>query len=433
MELFNKYVLEEYGICEEVVNFVENSEQSISEKFNELSNIAQFNQIKILKAMQDEKLAATDFNWTTGYGYGDIGREKVESIYRRIFNTEDALVRPNIVSGTHAISLALLGILQLGDHALAASGTPYDTLLKVIGVNGNEPGNMIESGIEYSEVPLKNNIIDIDAVKLSLRSNTKVIMLQRSTGYSDRRAITMDEFKEAIRQLKQLAPKAIIFVDNCYGEFTDFNEPSDYGADLMAGSLIKNPGGGLAFSGGYIVGKEKYINKIANRLTAPGIGKECGLSFGLTRQILQGLFISPRVVEDAIKGAELFSKAFTSLGYSCTPDLNDKRSDIILAIKLEDPEKVKAFCQAIQQSSPVDSQFTPEPWDMPGYEDKVIMAAGAFVEGSSIELSADGPMREPFYAYYQGGLTYYHAKFALMKVLQSFIDRDLIKICDIKK
>lgn len=432
MKELNRFLAEKYNVRDEVIDYVNSCEEKILDKCEELSNIAQYNQVKILDAMQEEKLAATDFNWTTGYGYGDIGRDKVEKIFSNIFHTEDALVRPNIVSGTHAISLALLGVLKSGDHVLSGSGTPYDTLLKVIGINGNEAGSMMEQGIEYSEAPLIDNKISIDEIKKKLQKNTKVIMLQRSTGYSDRRAITVDEFKVAISEIREVAPDIIIFIDNCYGEFTDYFEPSDYGADIMAGSLIKNPGGGLAFSGGYVVGKSKYIDSIANRLTAPGIGKECGLSFGLTRQILQGLFISPKVVEDAVKGALLFTEAFSNLGYGCIPTLEDERSDIILAIKLEDREKVKTFCQAIQQASPVDAHFIPEPWDMPGYEDEVIMAAGAFIEGSSIELSADGPMREPFYAYYQGGLTYYHAKFALMNVLQNFTDKDLIDINTLK-
>lgn len=428
MEIFNEFVKEQYGIDEKIVNFVNKCEKDIADRFTERQKIAEFNQVKVLKAMQDEKLQATDFNWTTGYGYGDIGREKVEAIYKRFFGTEDALVRPNIVSGTHAISLALMGVLKSGDHVLSGSGTPYDTLLKVIGVAGNEPGNMLEMGIEYSEAPMINNKISIEEIKKQIRANTKVIMLQRSTGYSDRRAITVEEFKEAIYGIREIAPNVIIFIDNCYGEFTDYYEPSNFGADLMAGSLIKNPGGGLAYSGGYIVGRKKLIDRIANRLTAPGIGKECGLSFGLTRQILQGLFIGPRVVEDAVMGADLCAKIFYELGFETTPTLEDRRSDIILAVKLNDGEKLKAFCQAIQESSPVDSIFTPEPWDMPGYDDPVIMAAGAFVEGSSIELSADGPMREPYFAYYQGGLTYQHAKFALMNVLQKLVDKELINL-----
>ncbi|RVU54149.1 aminotransferase class I/II-fold pyridoxal phosphate-dependent enzyme [Anaerosphaera multitolerans] len=428
MEIFKEFIFENYEIDNNICDFVEECEKVLSERFKELNDISQYNQVKILKSMQNHKLQATDFNWTTGYGYGDIGREKVEKIYSDIFNTEDALVRPNIVSGTHAISLSLFGILRSGDHLLSASGKPYDTLLKVIGVTGDEPGNMMEQGIKYSEVPMVRNEIDIEAVKKAIQSDTKVVMLQRSTGYSDRKALSTEQLKRTIESIKNFAPNIIIFVDNCYGEFTDITEPSDFGADIVAGSLIKNPGGGLAYSGGYIVGKQKYINLISNRLTAPGIGKECGLTFGITRQILQGLFLAPKVVEDAIKSALLFSVAFEKLGYECFPNYREKRSDIILSIKLNDPEKLCEFCRAIQFASPVDAHFTPEPWDMPGYDNKVIMAAGDFIEGSSIELSADGPMREPYYVYYQGGLTYYHGKFALMKVLSNFKSKNYIDI-----
>lgn len=428
MEIFKDYIFDNYKIDNNICDFVNDCEKILEHRFEELNSISQYNQVKILKAMQDSKLQSTDFNWTTGYGYGDVGREKVEKIYSDIFSTEDALVRPNIVSGTHAISLSLFGVLKPGDHLLSASGTPYDTLLKVIGITGNEPGNMREQKIEYSEVPMKDNKIDFETLKKEIKTNTKVVMLQRSTGYSDRKALSIEQLEEAIKKIKDFAPNCIVFVDNCYGEFTDIYEPSNFGADIIAGSLIKNPGGGLAYSGGYIVGKKKYIDLISNRLTAPGIGKDCGLTFGTTRQVLQGLFIAPKVVEDAIKAALLFSVVFSKLGYECFPDYMEKRSDIILSIKLDDPDKLCEFCRAIQESSPVDSHYTPEPWDMPGYDDKVIMAAGDFIEGSSIELSADGPMREPYYVYYQGGLTYYHAKFALMKVLANFKLKNYIKI-----
>ncbi len=406
-----------YKISDETYSYVEECESSLENKFKERRHISQYNQIKILKAMQDCKLQATDFNWTTGYGYGDIGREKVEQIYSKVFNSEDALVRPNIVSGTHAISLCLFSNLSKGDHILSITGTPYDTLQKVIGIRGNAQGSLFEMGVEYSEIPLIDNRIDIEKIDENIRSNTKIIALQRSTGYSDRRALTICELKEAIEYVKSKYPNIIIFVDNCYGEFTEIYEPTDIGADLIAGSLIKNPGGGLAYAGGYLAGRNELIERAANKLTAPGIGKDCGLSFGMTRQILQGLFIAPKVVEDAVNSALLFSVAFEKMGYRTVPKSTDERSDIILAIELKNPELLKLFCRAIQESSPVDSFFTPEPWDMPGYEDKVIMAAGDFIEGSSIELSADGPLREPYIVYYQGGLTYYHAKFALMKVL----------------
>ncbi|MDO5041787.1 MAG: methionine gamma-lyase family protein, partial [Peptoniphilus sp.] len=399
-----------YEISGEIYDYVEECENSLESKFKDRRYISQYNQIKILNAMQKCKLQAADFNWTTGYGYGDIGREKVEQIYSEVFNSEDALVRPNIVSGTHAISISLFSNLSKGDHLLSITGTPYDTLQKVIGIRGEAQGSLFEMGVEYSEIPLINNKINIAKIDENIKDNTKVIALQRSTGYSDRRALTISELKEAIEYVKSNYPHIIVFVDNCYGEFTEIYEPTDVGADLVAGSLIKNPGGGLAYAGGYIAGKSKLIERAANRLTAPGIGKDCGLSFGMTRQILQGLFIAPKVVEDALNSALLFSVAFEKMGYRTVPKSTDERSDIILAIELKDPELLKLFCRAIQESSPVDSFFTPEPWDMPGYEDQVIMAAGDFIEGSSIELSADGPLREPYMVYYQGGLTYYHAK-----------------------
>ncbi len=421
MENLYKILEDKYGISKEIYNFVDEAEKELKKDFENRKIISQYNQVKILKAMQNQKLQSTDFNWTTGYGYGDIGRDKVEDIYADIFNTEDALVRPNIVSGTHAISLSLFSLLNKGDHMLSISGRPYDTLQKVIGIVGQEKGSLKEIGVEYSELALKNGSIDIQNIDEIIQDNTKLIAIQRSTGYSDRRALTIDEIREASDYIKNKFPDIIIFIDNCYGEFTEMYEPTDFSADIMAGSLIKNPGGGLAYSGGYVVGSKDIISRVANRLTAPGIGKDCGLSFGMTRQILQGLFIAPKVVEDAINSALLFSRVFEKLGYKTIPKSTDKRSDIILAIELKDPELLKSFCRAIQESSPVDSIFTPEPWDMPGYEDKVIMAAGGFIEGSSIELSADGPLRDPYTVYYQGGLTYYHAKIALMNVLKYFI------------
>lgn len=416
-----------YQIDEKVIHFVDECEKQLEEKFERISDISQYNQIKILKAMQDAKLASTDFNWTTGYGYGDIGREKVEEIYAHIFGVEDALVRPNIVSGTHAISLSLFSLLKPGDHLLSLTGRPYDTLLKVIGVEGNATGTLMDFGVVYSEVPLKNSSINLDAFNSHIQKNTKVVMIQRSTGYSDRRAFTIEEIREAIDKIKSINKEIIVFVDNCYGEFTATIEPSQIDADIVAGSLIKNPGGGLAYSGGYIVGKHQFIEACASRLTAPGIGRDCGLTFGMTRQILQGLFMAPKVVEDALKSALLFSKAFEKLGFECIPSSTDERSDIILAIKLNSPKILNEFCKYIQFSSPVDSIFTPVPWDMPGYEDQVIMAAGGFIEGSSIELSSDGPMREPYYVYYQGGLTYYHGKFALNHVLSNLMDKGFVQ------
>ena len=378
--------------------------------------------------MQAEKLKSTDFNWTTGYGYGDVGRDKVESIYTKIFKTEDSLVRSNIVSGTHAITIAIKSILNPGDHFLSVTSTPYDTLQKVIGLRGDNPDSLINRGYEYSEVPLLNNKINVKNIRNYIRENTTLVIMQRSTGYSNRRAFTVDELKEAVDEVKKINRNIKIFVDNCYGEFTELIEPSEIGIDLMAGSLIKNPGGGIAYTGGYITGKSKFVNRAANILTAPGIGKDCGLTFGMTRQILQGLFMSPKIVEDALRGATLFSKCFEELGFKTIPSSVDKRSDIVTAIELKNPDILETFCKYIQFSSPVDSEFTPMPWDMPGYDDKVIMAAGDFIEGSSIELSADGPMREPYYVYFQGGLSYYHIKFALIHLLNALDKENLIVI-----
>ncbi|WP_308533915.1 methionine gamma-lyase family protein [uncultured Peptoniphilus sp.] len=428
MDIYENILKENYQINSKVINFVDKCEEKIKNRYEDFSKIAMYNQVKILKAMQDSKLQSTDFSWTTGYGYGDAGRDKAEKIYADVFKTEDALVRPNIVNGTHAISLAISSNLESGDHLLSLSGRPYDTLQKVIGLTSNNKKTLLNRGIEYSEVPLIDGHIDLDSFKDYLRENTKIVMIQRSTGYSNRAAFSIDEIDKACRTIRKLKKDLIIFVDNCYGEFTDIKEPSELDVDLMAGSLIKNPGGGLAYSGGYIVGKKNLIENCASFLTAPGIGKDCGLTFGMTRQVLQGFFISPKITEDALKIALLFSKAFEELEFYVIPKSDYKRSDIITAIRLESPEILEEFCKFIQFSSPVDSQFTPMPWDMPGYKDKVIMAAGGFIEGSSIELSADGPMRYPYYVYFQGGLTYYHGKIALLNILNSLNNKELIKI-----
>lgn len=428
MTIYDNLFKEKYNIDPKIIEFVNRIEDKLQDRFKEFSDIAQYNQVKILKAMQEEGLKATDFNWTTGYGYGDIGRDKVESIYTRIFNVEDSLVRSNIVSGTHAITLAIKAILKPGDHFLSVTSTPYDTLQKVIGLRGDSPDSLINSGFEYSEIPLVNNTIDIESIKSYIQDNTSLVIMQRSTGYSNRRAFTVSELKEAVDEVKSINKDIKIFVDNCYGEFTELIEPSEIGIDIMAGSLIKNPGGGLCYTGGYVAGKEELIERAANILTAPGIGKDCGLTFGMTRQILQGLFMSPKIVEDATRGATLFSRSFEELGFRTIPTSSDPRSDIVTAIELKKPEILEIFCKYIQFSSPVDSEFTPIPWDMPGYDDKVIMAAGDFIEGSSIELSADGPMREPYYVYFQGGLSYYHIKFVLINLLNALYKEKLINI-----
>lgn len=393
-------------------------ENSLREPFAALDEICLTNQEKVLNAMQSVRLASTDFNWTTGYGYGDVSRDKVEAVYAALFRTEDALVRPNIVSGTHAIALAIKALTSAGDTIVSITGTPYDTLHKVLGTSGDAPGNLKSKGIDYRELPLIDGAIDSDAIAVFVSHDTDLVIMQRSTGYSNRRAFTVDEMKRAVDEVRK-SFDGIIFLDNCYGEFTETIEPTEVGVDIMAGSLIKNPGGGLSLSGGYVVGKESLIERVASELTAPGIGKECGLTFGQSRNTLMGLFLAPHRVVQCIKGAMLFAKTFESMGYDCVPASTDPRSDIVQSIALETPENLIRFCRAIQAASPVDSHVTPYPWDMPGYEDQVIMAAGGFIEGSSIELSADGPMRPPYRVYFQGGLTYEHIKIALIRVLNA--------------
>lgn len=419
----------QFGICNEVIDYVSSKEKILKDKyFSNIEITKEHNQYKIIHAMQKARLNATHFNWTTGYGYDDVGREKVEEIYSYVFGTEDALVRPTIVSGTHAITLTLSGILRPGDELLSVTGSPYDTLQKVIGVKGNEKGTFIEYGIKYKEISLDcDGKIDINKALASISDNTKVILIQRSTGYSDRKALTVDEIRVAIKSIKSFNKNLIIMVDNCYGEFIETLEPTNVGADIVAGSLIKNPGGGMSLSGGYVVGREDLIELVANRSTAPGIGKECGLTFGTTRNTLQGLFLAPMIVGEALKGALLTALVYKDLGFRIVPDINDKRSDIIQGIEFQSREKAIKFCQGIQSASPVDSYVTPEPWEMPGYEDEVIMAAGAFVQGSSIELSADGPMRDPYFSYYQGGLTYSHCKLGVMMSLNNLYKNNLIE------
>ncbi|MFA5524690.1 MAG: methionine gamma-lyase family protein [Tissierellales bacterium] len=430
MEQYTVNILcKEYGITDEIIDYVEKKDKILREKyFDSIEKVKEYNQYKIVDAMQKAKLNATHFNWTTGYGYDDIGREKVEEIYSYVFGTEDALVRPTIVSGTHAITLTLSGILRPGDELLVITGSPYDTLQKVIGVKGNERGTFIEYGIKYKEIPLnENGKINLEKSIISITDKTKIVMIQRSTGYSDRKALTIEEIREAIERVKAYNNNLVVMVDNCYGEFTELDEPTNVGADIMAGSLIKNPGGGLSLSGGYVVGRRELIELVANRSTAPGIGKECGLTFGTTRNTLQGLFLAPMIVGEALKGALLNALVYKNLGFKVMPDIDDKRSDIIQGIEFKTRERVIKYCQGIQSASPVDSYVSPEPWDMPGYEDEIIMAAGAFVQGSSIELSADGPMREPYFVYYQGGLTYSHCKLGVMMSLNNLFKNNLIE------
>lgn len=416
----------QFSIDEKIIKFVNEKEKLIIDKFEKINEIKEFNQYKVIHAMQKSKLNSTDFNWTTGYGYGDDGRDKVEAIYSTVFNTEDALVRPTIASGTHALTLTLTGILRPGDELISITGAPYDTLQQVIGVMGNEVGSLKEYGIGYKEIPLIKGRINIEDSVKEISANTKMILIQRSTGYSDRKAFTIDEIESAVNSIREVSSDVIIMVDNCYGEFLELREPTDVGVDIMAGSLIKNPGGGIALSGGYIAGKKDLVELVANRATAPGLGKDCGLSFGTTRGTLQGFFLAPHIVSEAVKGALLVGAVYSQLGFNIVPGIDDSRSDIIQAIEFNSPERVLEFCKGIQEASAVDSYFTPEAWEMPGYDDKVIMAAGGFIAGSSIELSADGPMREPYYAYYQGGLTYEHCKLGVLKSLNNLYKSNLI-------
>lgn len=429
MNLLKKYLKENYHIDEKIYDLVSDTEQTLVDKYLELDEIRTINQYKIMQAFNKNMLSAADFYWTTGYGYGDIGRDKVEDIYSDIFNTEDSLVRPAIASGTHAINLALSGLLKHGDELIEISGTPYDTLMDVIGCGDEDnEGSLIANGIKYSEVDLVDNKIDVKSVLKKITPRTKVLAIQRSTGYSDRRALTIDDMKVAIKEIKNVYPNIIIFVDNCYGEFTDIKEPTDVGADIIAGSLIKNIGGGIAYSGGYITGKKRLVQLVSRRLTAPGLEKEVGLSFGTTRSTLQGLFLAPLVVNQAMKGATLMGKVFSDLGFRVVPHFDDKRSDIVQAIQLNKADLVEIFCKCIQEASAVDSHVTPVPSPMPGYNNDIIMAAGGFVDGSSIEMSADGPLREPYFVYYQGGLTIDQIKLGIYLTLNEFLNKGFINI-----
>ncbi|MDY6065069.1 MAG: methionine gamma-lyase family protein [Finegoldia sp.] len=419
----NEKIKDIYKIDDDVFEFVKNKSADLKKKFAYIEDIESYNQLKVLAAFQKNKLQATDFNSATGYGYGDVGRDKCEAIYRDVFKAEDALVRPSIASGTHALSLVLKGILLPGDQLLYISGMPYDTLQEVIGIRGDGIGSLKELGIDFDYVDLRDGKIDIKSVLKKIKPETKMIAIQRSTGYSLRNAITIEEMEEVIKAIKDEHPGIIIMVDNCYGEFTNTKEPIEIGCDVIAGSLIKNPGGGIAISGGYIAGRKDLIQRISYSLTAPGLGKEVGLSFSTTRQTLQGLFLAPKVTSEALKSAILFSKVFSDLGYPTYPKVDDERSDIICAIELGSANKVVEFCKMIQASSVVDSHVVPYPWDMPGYDDKIVMASGSFIDGSSIEISADGPLREPYVVYYQGGLSYYQAMLACMKVLMDFKEK----------
>ncbi|KAB3527248.1 methionine gamma-lyase family protein [Alkaliphilus serpentinus] len=415
-----KEILEDFfGLSKEVIAASEKIEAELQEKFTYLNDIKEFNQYKVLKAMQEARLSDQHFQWTTGYGYNDLGRDKLEEVYSKVFGGEDAIVRPVIVNGTHALTLCLTGLLKAGDEMVAVTGKPYDTLDEVIGIRGDYPVSLIKNGVQYQQLEfLADGYMDFEGIKNTVKKSTTLVYLQRSTGYSFRNAVDMATIRRVVDLVKSINPNIIVMIDNCYGEFLECKEPTEVGADLIAGSLIKNPGGGLALTGGYIVGRRDLIELISYRMTSPGIGKECGLTFGLSRSFFQGLFMAPQVVCEALKSAIFCGKLFKAEGYSIKPDVEDMRSDIIQAIELGSEEKVLAFCKGIQASAPVDSYVTPEGWDMPGYDVPVVMAAGAFVQGSSIELSSDAPIKPPYNVYFQGGLTYQHGKLGAMKALQ---------------
>lgn len=414
------------GISRKVYEYGEKIWEALSGRFQEIDRISEYNQIKVIAAMQNQKVSEACLLGTTGYGYNDLGRDTLEKVYADIFHTEDALVRPQITCGTHALALALLSNLRPGDELLSPVGKPYDTLEEVIGIRPSR-GSLKEYGISYSQVDLlPDGSFDYENIRKAIKPCTKLVTIQRSKGYQTRSTLSVERIGDLIRFIKGIRSDIICMVDNCYGEFTETIEPSDVGADLVVGSLIKNPGGGLAPIGGYLAGKKECIENAACRLTTPGLGREVGASLQALPSFYQGLFLAPSVTANAMKNAIFAANIYEKLGFSVVPNGTEPRYDIIQAITFGKPEGVIAFCRGIQQAAPVDGHVTPEPWDMPGYDSPVIMAAGAFVSGSSIELSADGPIKPPYTVYFQGGLTWQHGKFGIMKSLQSLVEQGMI-------
>ena len=416
------------GICDEVYDYCDNIIKSLHDRFEEIDKNAEYNQMKVIKAMQDEKVAEMHLSGTTGYGYNDDGRDTLEKIYSDIFKTEDALVRPQIICGTHALNVALSSNLRPGDELLSPVGKPYDTMDEIIGIRPSK-GSLAEYGITYAQVDLlPDGGFDYEGIKNAINEKTKLVTIQRSKGYASRPTLSVERIGELISFIKSIKPDVICMVDNCYGEFVERIEPSEVGADMIVGSLIKNPGGGLAPCGGYIAGKKECVEQAAYRLSSPGLGKEVGATLGVNQSFYQGLFLSPVVVAGALKGAIFAANVYEKAGFVVRPDGSEPRYDIIQAVELGSADGLLAFCKGIQAAAPVDSFVTPEPWPMPGYDSDVIMAAGAFVQGSSIELSADGPLKEPYSVFFQGGLTWYHAKIGIMMSVQKMFEKDLIKL-----
>ncbi len=419
-------VYAQLGISKKVYQFSKEILDGLEPRFAQIDKIAEYNQLKVLKAMQENKVSEACLLGTTGYGYNDLGRETLEAVYASVFHTEDALVRPQITCGTHALALALMSNLRPGDELLSPVGKPYDTLEEVIGIRPSK-GSLAEYGVTYRQVDLlADGSFDYEAIKVAVNEKTRLVTIQRSKGYQTRPTLSVSRIGELISFIKKIKPDIICMVDNCYGEFVEQMEPSDVGADMVVGSLIKNPGGGLAPIGGYIAGKKECVENAAYRLTSPGLGKEVGASLGTLKDFYQGMFLSPTVTAGALKGASFAANVYEKLGFRVVPNGSESRHDIIQAVEFGTPEGVIAFCKGIQAAAPVDSFVTPEPWDMPGYDSQVIMAAGAFVSGSSIELSADGPIKPPYAVYFQGGLTFEHARFGIMKTLQNVADAGLV-------
>ncbi|HOL92231.1 MAG TPA: methionine gamma-lyase family protein [Clostridiales bacterium] len=426
--LYQDFLKNTFGIDESIARLAQSVEHEVRDIFKEIESVREANQYKVIAAMQEHNLSDSHFGGTTGYGYNDRGREVLDSVYASVFGAEDALVRHQIVSGTQAISICLYGNLRPGDELLSITGKPYDTLEEVIGIRGEGAGSLKDFGITYRQLDLlEDGSIDIGNIKTVMGPRTKMVLIQRSRGYEWRPSIKTGDIKKAAEAVKKINKDTIVMVDNCYGEFTETEEPTQTGADLVAGSLIKNPGGGLVPAGGYIAGRKELVRNAAFRLTTPGLGKEVGATLGNNRLMFQGLFMAPHTVAESLKGAVFTAALMQKLGFETSPGPAEKRSDIIQAIRFNDPESMIAFCQGIQKGSPVDAFVTPEPWEMPGYDSKVIMAAGAFIQGSSIELSADAPLKPPYIAYMQGGLVYEHVKLGVMTALKYMKERNLVR------
>ena len=426
MEITNMY--QSMGISNEVYHFGKEILEGLKERFEKIDEVAEYNQMKVLNAMQQCKVSDVHFAATTGYGYNDLGRDTLEEVYAKVFHTEDAIVRPQLVSGTHALAVALSSQLRPGDELLSPVGKPYDTLEEVIGIR-ESVGSLAEYGVKYRQVDLlEDGSFDWENIRKAISDKTKMVTIQRSKGYQTRPTLSVERIGELIKFVKEIKPDIICMVDNCYGEFVEIIEPTDVGADMCVGSLIKNPGGGLAPIGGYIVGRKDCIERAAARLTSPGLGKEVGASLGVISSFYQGFFLAPTVTAGALKGAIFAANVYEKLGYGVVPNSTESRHDIIQAVTFGTPEGVIEFCKGIQAAAPVDSYVVPEPWAMPGYDSDVIMAAGAFVQGSSIELSADAPIKPPYAVYFQGGLTWNHAKFGILMSLQKLVEANIVTL-----